>query len=95
MKKKIYFWFSLAVIILTTMAGCAEVSPVERTMRVTTIDRNRDMVTCVDADEQVWQFFGVEDYFVGDLVRCEIDDKGTLEFSDDVILNHRYIGVSF
>jgi hypothetical protein len=70
-------------------------APVEKTMKVTTIDRNRDMVTCVDAEEQVWQFFGAEDYLVGDLVRCEIDDRGTLEFSDDIILNHHWLGVSF
>lgn len=95
MKKKFCFWLCLIVTILTTFTGCANTAPVEKTMRVTTIDRNRDMVTCVDAEEQVWQFFGAEDYLVGDLVRCEIDNKGTLEFSDDIILNHHYIGVSF
>lgn len=95
MKKKFYFWFCLMTVILTTLTGCANTAPVEKTMRVTTIDRNRDMVTCVDAEEQVWQFFGAEDYLIGDLVKCEIDDNGTLEFSDDIILNHHYIGVSF
>ena len=95
MKKKIYFWFCLMAVVLVTMAGCASATPTERTMKVTTIDRNRDMVTCVDGEGQVWQFFGAEDYLVGDLVSCEIDDKGTLGYSDDVILNHHYIGVFF
>ena len=51
-----------------------------------------DVVTIKDTNENLWQFHGVEDYMVGDVVACIVDTNGTPEIKDDVIIQTRYNG---
>ena len=63
-------------------------------MAVTVVDISEalDVVTVKDSNENLWQFHGVEDYMVGDVVACIVDTNGTPEIKDDVIIQTRYNG---
>lgn len=63
-------------------------------MAVTVVDISEalDVVTVRDSNENLWQFHGVEDYMVGDVVACIVDTNGTPEIKDDVIVQTRYNG---
>ena len=64
-----------------------------RTMQVTQLDYQQDIVTCVDAVGFEWQFEGCEDYAENDLVSCIMDTMGTENsILDDVILETQYTG---
>lgn len=63
-------------------------------MAVTVVDISEalDVVTVKDSNENLWQFHGVEDYMVGDVVACIVDTNGTPEIKDDIIIQTRYNG---
>lgn len=63
-------------------------------MAVTVVDVSEalDMVTVEDSNKNLWQFHGVEDYMVGDIVACIVDTNGTPEIKDDIIIQTRYSG---
>ena len=63
-------------------------------MAVTVVDISEalDTVTVEDSNKNLWQFHGVEDYMVGDVVACIVDTNGTPEIKDDVIIQTRYNG---
>lgn len=62
------------------------------TMIVTEIDETQDLVTLECANGNQFQFYGVEDYFEGDLVSLIMYNNGTAEVYDDMILSARYAG---
>lgn len=60
---------------------------------VTQTNRTSDIVTFVDNYGDEWEFYGVEDYEVEDLVAVVMDDNGTEDYrEDDRIVSVRYIG---
>ncbi len=63
-------------------------------MAVTVIDVSEalDVVTVRDSNKNLWQFRGVEDYMVGDVVACIVDTNRTPEIKDDIIIQTRYNG---
>ena len=63
-------------------------------MAVTVVDISEalDVVTVKDTNENLWQFHGIEDYMVGDVVACIVDTNGTPEIKDDIIIQTRYNG---
>lgn len=64
-----------------------------RTMEVVQVDYTEDIVTCVDAVEFEWQFYGCEDYTEHDLVSCLMDTMGTEDtILDDAIIMTNYTG---
>lgn len=64
-----------------------------RTMRVIEINYDTDVVTCVDAIGEAWEFEGCEDYATNDLVSCLMDTMGTEDsIYDDAILFTNYTG---
>ena len=64
-----------------------------RAMEVTEIDTALDKVICVDAVGYEWEYYGVEDYVVGDLVICTMYDNETKEnITDDEIIDVIYSG---
>lgn len=63
------------------------------TAMVYNLDYEADIVTVEDANGNLWDFAGCEDYAEGDLVSCVMWDAGTPEtVYDDYILNARYSG---
>ena len=63
------------------------------TAQVYRLDYEADIVTIEDANGNLWDFEGTEDYCEGDLVSCVIWDAGTPEtVYDDHILSARFSG---
>ena len=54
------------------------------------IDRNADVVTCVDYNGYVWEFYGCEDWCEGDLCNLVMYDNMTDRITDDVIVRKIY-----
>lgn len=63
-----------------------------QTMTVVQVDIATDTVTCEDATGNLWQFKGVEDWQVNDIVSMIMNDNGTEEIFDDRIVKIRYNG---
>lgn len=57
---------------------------------VVSVDRENDVVTCVDGNGEEWQFTEADDWLVGDGVSMLMNDKGTLSIYDDEIVSVRY-----
>ena len=65
-----------------------------QTYIITEIDKANDLITIETCTGYEYQFYGVEDYYEGDLVSCIMYTNGTETITDDVILTHRYSGVT-
>lgn len=59
---------------------------------VTEIDKDEDLVYFTCQNGNVFAFTGVEDFCYNDLVSAIMDDNGTPEVYDDIIINIRYGG---
>ena len=56
------------------------------TVQVVELDHDADVVVCVDETGNCWEFYGVEDWQVGNFASLLMDDNGTTEtIYDDVI----------
>ena len=63
------------------------------TVVVIELDREGDIVTCVDGADNFWEFYGVEDWQTGDFASLLMDDNGTPNIIyDDVITMAHYAG---
>lgn len=80
----------LILIALATTSCGTEKYP--RTMTVTEIDTASDTVILTDYVGHEWSFYGVEDWMVGDICSCIMDDNGTENITDDIIISTRYGG---
>lgn len=56
------------------------------------IDEEEDLVEFQTQFGDVYSFYGVNDYYVGDLVAVIMHDSGTLEIYDDVVVSTNYVG---
>lgn len=63
------------------------------TGKIVSIDYAEDLVVFVDGGGTLWEFYGVEDYFVGDFISCIVWNAGTLKIYDDEIIDVVYAGV--
>lgn len=80
------------VIVSSVAAATAEIYP--RAGRIVEIDRSEDLVTFVDGTGLLWEFYGAEDYEVGDVVACVFWDADTQDIIlDDEILDVQYAGI--
>lgn len=62
-------------------------------VQVVELDHDADVVTCIDETGNNWEFYGVEDWQVGDFASLLMDDNGTPEtIYDDVITMALYAG---
>lgn len=50
------------------------------------VDNEEDVVACVDTVGNVWEFYGVEDWYEGDFVLLLMDTCGTQTIYDDAVL---------
>lgn len=63
---------------------------------VTEINESDDLVTCKDFAGVIWQFYGIEDFDIGDLVGMILWDCGTPDsIFDDEIIDAVYGGYNF
>jgi len=92
MSKVISVFFALMVM----FAACshAEASVYPATGAVVEFDFDEDIVAVEDAAGLIWEFYGVEDYQLGDLVSLLMEDNGTESIFDDKVIDARYSGFS-
>lgn len=88
--KKILLPMLIALVVISTTSCGAEIYP--RTMVVTEINEEADVVTLTDAVGFEWEFYGVEDWAIGDICSCIMNDNGTENIEDDEIVKTRYNG---
>jgi hypothetical protein len=60
------------------------------TCEVVELDRENDLVILVDANGFEWAWEGIEDWQIGDCASMLMDNNGTAEIFDDVILSMNY-----
>lgn len=56
------------------------------------VDEDNDLVTFQDFTGNRWSFHGVEDWYVNDICACIMNDNGTIEIYDDIIVSTQYCG---
>ena len=56
------------------------------------VSRATDTVTVQDFNGNLWQFKGVEDWDIGDICSCIMNDNGTELIDDDKIVKVKYDG---
>ena len=60
---------------------------------VISVDSPADIVTIKDCNGNIWEFFGAEDWMIGDICACIMyDNKTPSTIYDDEIYNTRYSG---
>ena len=64
-----------------------------KTMYVTEVNYETDVVTLVDYNGFLWEFYGTEDWMVNDICSCIMDTNGTETIFDDAIVSTIYNGV--
>lgn len=57
---------------------------------VVEVDRDNDIVTCEDYNGNLWEFYGAEDWEIGDCVSLLMNSKGTEKIQDDTIENAKF-----
>ena len=79
-------------------AGCTPDSPAREPQEypdcglIIDIDEERNLVTYQAQNGNIFCFTGIEDFFVGDLVATIMNDSGTPEVKDDIVVSVRYVG---
>ena len=63
-----------------------------KTWIVTEIDEANDIVTVSTASGLLFQFYGIEDNFEGDLVSVTFFSRFTPKVTDDMVVSYRYSG---
>lgn len=75
------------------MPACAESENVERfPALVVGYELEQDIVTVVDELGDSWEFYGVEDWKIGDLAWITVYTFGTIAREDDEIVDVEYAG---
>ena len=79
-------------------AGCTPDSPAREPQEypdcglIIDIDEECNLVTYQTQNGNIFCFTGIEDFFVGDLVATIMNDSGTPEVADDIVVSARYVG---
>lgn len=56
------------------------------------VDRKKDIVTCMDFNGNLWEFYGTEDWQKDDIASLLMYDNGTPDIYDDIIVKSYYDG---
>lgn len=62
------------------------------TTKVVELDRENDVVVCKDFNGNLWEFYGCEDWQLGDIASLLMNNHGTEQIFDDEIELARYNG---
>lgn len=88
--------FAVSVILFALVIVLIIINPSKdmyaMTTKVVRVSKANDTVTVKDFNGNYWQFKGVEDWDVGDICSCVMDNKGTEEITDDEIISTHYDG---
>lgn len=69
------------------LASSAHAETYPRVAVIDSVDREGDVITCVDASDNVWAFAWSEEWLVGDVCVLMLDAQHTAEVEDDVIVD--------
>lgn len=59
---------------------------------VVELDKANDIVVCEDFNGNLWEFYETDDWFVGDICSIIMNDNGTDDIRDDVIIYCEKVG---
>lgn len=82
----------LAMVITALLCRSALADTYPTLFVVTEVDEVSDSMLMVDFNGQLWEWYGIEDTFPGDMIAAIMDDCGTDEVYDDEIVAIRYCG---
>lgn len=85
-------WALVTTIIMFFNDGLDRVSVYPQTTIVTEVDYKSDLVTISTFTGVEYQFYGCEDWYVGDICSVIFCDNGTSTIYDDIIISTRYSG---
>ena len=86
--------FILVLVSILSVAKAVEIYP--RCGIIVDLDYDTDLVVVEDSVGFIWEFYGIEDYALGDLVGMILCDTGTPEYIlDDTIVETLYGGYHF
>lgn len=93
--KKLLFILSLVFILSLLFSAAPAVNGYRaRAAVVVDIDAAADVVTVEDGEGLLWEFYGVEDWEIGDVAALLMDDSGTPDYIlDDAIISATYAGI--
>ena len=87
---------SICALLLVVFVVWFAVLPIGKTYPMTTkvvgIDKAHDIVILEDANGNLWEYEGCEDWEEGDIASLLMNDKGTATIYDDEIVMIRYNG---
>lgn len=89
MKKLLIIILAIAIIACTCSCGKSTLYP--ETGKV--VEICNDTVSVETSTGNLFEFYGSEDWFVGDIVSMIMDSCGTTEITDDMIIAVKYSGV--
>lgn len=96
MKNLPFALVAIAIILLFTLPITVAASTSDNlyalTTKVVALDYENDTVQCEDFNGNIWEFYGCEDWAVGDVASMVMNDKGTEIIYDDEIESVRYNG---
>lgn len=86
--------FIATTLMALALTSCApsQSATYTREMTVTEINVAEDVVVLVDTEGHEWAFYGVENWLVGDMCACTMDNNGTENITDDAIIFTTYNG---
>lgn len=62
------------------------------TTKIVMVNYPTDEVWCEDYNGNIWEFYGCEDWAIGDVASLLMNDNGTENIYDDEIMSTRYQG---
>lgn len=81
----------LALLLLLTGSGSATETTYPMVGRVVEVNYITNTVT-IESHNNLWDFYGTEDWELGDIAACIMSDNGTQTIYDDKILLATYQG---
>lgn len=78
------------VIWFSTLKPIASSNVYPMTCKVVEVNTTDDVVIAIDATGNEWEWNGVDDWQFGDCVSMIMNDNGTNEIYDDIIISIRY-----
>jgi len=82
----------LVFVLLINPANANNVNYYPMTTVVCEVDYESDTVICSDFNENLWCFYGTEDWQTGDICSMIMSDNGTSNIKDDKIIMVKYDG---
>ena len=70
----------------------AQAEPYSMTTIVVDLDYDNDVVTVMDFNENLWEFYGCEDWFLMDVCSMTLESNDTDSIYDDEIIDARCDG---